>query len=384
MQSLTLSELCATIEDALSMTMPDQYWVRAEIASLSDREHCYMDLVEKGPDSRISAKMQATCWSNVWHMLSPYFMQSTGQQLQVGMQVLLLVEVVFHPFYGLKINIIDIDPSYTLGAMALQRQMTIEQLQKDGVIDLNHSLELPSVIRNIAVISSDTAAGYGDFNDQLHNNSYGLCYKTELFTALMQGNMAAQSMIKALSSVFDRIEEFDCVVIIRGGGASTDLGCFDDYNLASHCAQFPLPILSGVGHTKDVSILDMVAHTPMKTPTAVAEFLIQHNKEQLDRIEDLQKQILLIASKYIEVRKNWIEILNERLQHAIILRINKEKNHLDFLQQSIALRSPEKIYSMGYTLTTVNGKIIRSINEVEPGNEIVTELKDGKLHSVVR
>jgi exodeoxyribonuclease VII large subunit len=273
MKQYSLSELCEWIQDVVGNDMPDRYWVRAEIASMSVRGHCYMELVEKSENGMLAAKMRATCWNNVYALLSAYFAQEAGESLHVGLQVLLEVSVEFHAVYGLSLNIWNIDPTYTLGDLAKQRQATLQQLTEDGVMELQKGLELPSLVRRIAVISSADAAGYGDFCDQLKNNRFGFSFQTQLYPAVMQGDNSAHSIIEALHSIAEQEEEWDVVVIIRGGGANTDLRCFDDYNLASHCAQFPLPIIAGIGHTRDISIVDMVVKISVKTPTAAAEVL---------------------------------------------------------------------------------------------------------------
>ena len=266
MKQYSLSELCQNIEEVLAEEFASTYWVRAEVASLSVRGHCYMELVEKASTKNIAAKVRATCWQQIYGILSPYFEAETGQKLSVGMQVLLEVEVSFHAVYGLSLNIVGIDPTFTLGDMARQRQETIQRLKDDGVMDMQSSLEIPSLPRRIAVISSADAAGYGDFCHQLENNSGGFQFRTQLFTAIMQGEQSAKSIIQSLQQIADEIDKWDIVVIVRGGGASTDLRNFDDYELASHCAQFPLPIIAGIGHTRDISIVDMVVHSSVKTP----------------------------------------------------------------------------------------------------------------------
>ncbi len=266
-----LSEVCSIVEDVITMET-ETYWVQAEIASISVRGgHCYLDLVEKSV-SGIVAKMRATIWANVYALLRPYFHEETGTDLQVGMQVLVEATVDFHAVYGLSLNITNIDPTYTIGDLAKQRQETIAKLLAEGVMDMNKSLALPTIVRRIAVISSESAAGYGDFRRQLEDGGYR--FETTLFPAIMQGEHAPKSIIAALDTIANQEEEWDAVVIIRGGGATTDLTCFDDYNLCNHCAQFPLPIITGIGHTKDVSVLDMVSFAPLKTPTAVAQYFV--------------------------------------------------------------------------------------------------------------
>ena len=273
MNTLSLSDLCHLIGGILRERMPESYWVRAEVASLQLRNsHAYFELVEKADTGIVAAKARATCWASVYPLLSAYFLDETGEHLQVGMQILIEVELSFHDVYGLSLNIINIDPSYTVGDLARRKQETIRRLQQEGIWDMQRELMLPTLVRRIAIISSAEAAGYEDFVHQLGETPYPI--QTRLFPAIVQGERAEQSIIAALGKVYEEADAFDAVVIIRGGGATTDLSCFDGYELSSHCAQFPLPILTGIGHTRDVSIVDMVVHLPLKTPTAVAAFLI--------------------------------------------------------------------------------------------------------------
>lgn len=384
--SLSLSELCARLDVSLQQAFPDTCWVRAEIASLTDRGHCYLELVEKADRGMFAAKMRATCWSNTWQLISAYFLQETGKRPEPGMQVLVEVTVEFHPVYGLSLNIQNIDPSFTLGDLARQRQLTLQQLEADGVLDLNKSLVLPDIIRSIAVISAESAAGYGDFCHQLQDNPYGLRFATQLFPAVMQGDGATRSIISALNSINDQqpMANYDVVVIIRGGGAITDLTCFDTYELASHCAQFPLPVISGIGHTRDVSIVDLVVHSSLKTPTAVAEFLIDHNAQQLVRIDQLRQRLARVATQMVAVRRQQIEQLRLTLQYTIARTLQSERNKLQMFSQAIALHSPEQIFRKGYSLTLRNGKVLRHAADAPKGTIVTTVLSDGELTSVVQ
>ena len=391
MTSLSLSELCALLDEQLQQAFPSTYWVRAEIAQLTDKGHCYLELVEKSEKNIFAAKMRATCWSNTWQLLSAYFLQETGRRPEAGMQVLVEVSIEYHPVYGLSLNIHNIDPSFTLGDLARQRQLTLEQLERDGVLDMNRSLPLPTLIRHIAVISAEGAAGYGDFCHQLQDNPYGLRFTTQLFPAVMQGDGAARSIIAALNAINEMANGkstndqcFDCVAIIRGGGATTDLTCFDTYELASHCAQFPLPIFSGIGHTRDVSIVDRVVHSSLKTPTAVAEALIEHNAQQLVRIDQLRQRLARVATQMVAVRRQQIEQLRLTLQYTISSTIQKERNRLQIFSQAIALHSPEQIFRKGYSLTLRDGKPVRRAADVPAGTTITTVLADGTLTSVTR
>lgn len=383
MKQYSLSELCQNIEEVLAEEFASTYWVRAEVASLSVRGHCYMELVEKASTKNIAAKVRATCWQQIYGILSPYFEAETGQKLSVGMQVLLEVEVSFHAVYGLSLNIVGIDPTFTLGDMARQRQETIQRLKDDGVMDMQSSLEIPSLPRRIAVISSADAAGYGDFCHQLENNSGGFQFRTQLFAAIMQGEQSAKSIIQSLQQIADEIDKWDIVVIVRGGGASTDLRNFDDYELASHCAQFPLPIIAGIGHTRDISIVDMVVHSSVKTPTAAAEWLINAMQQQADRIAELYTRLQRAIQHTINQQHIRIDQLQQALQFTSKKHLYQLRSQLEMWQKTIELHSPERIYRMGYSLTTVDGKVVKSIHDVKAGQQLQTHTADGTITSVV-
>ena len=384
MKQYSLLELCEWIQEVVENELPDRYWVRAEIASMSVRGHCYMELVEKSENGILAAKMRATCWSNVYALLSAYFAQETGQSLHVGLQVLLEVSVEYHAVYGLSLNVWSIDPTYTLGDLAKQRQATIRQLTEDGVMELQRALEVPSLPRRVAVISSADAAGYGDFCDQLKHNRFGFAFVTQLYPAVVQGDTAARSIINALGAIAAQEEEWDVVVIIRGGGASTDLSCFDDYMLASHCAQFPLPIVAGIGHTRDVSVVDMVVHASVKTPTAAAEWLVERVAEQVERVGGLQLRLERAVQGAVSKEKNRLVVYHQRMMSAVYQALAREKGKLNLWQKTVELHSPERIYRMGYSLTTVNGKVVRGAQDVVKGDVIETHLRDGVIQSEVK
>ena len=329
--------------------------------------HLYLEPIDtpsagRGP----SAKIRATCWSGTQEMLCAYFRAETGQSLQTGMTVLVEVELQYHTLYGLSLSIVGIDPAYTLGEIAQQRQKTIAQLEADGLLEAQQLLPLPTLIRRIAVISSPSAAGYEDFKHQLDSSPYR--FETTLFGATMQGDAAESSILAALEEISNRQTGlsgetglFDAVVIIRGGGATTDLSCFDSYTLCAVCAQFELPILTGIGHTRDISVLDLVARESLKTPTAVAEWLIHRLDEQSERIQTLELRLQRTAERQILLRRHRIELLEQRL----------------------AALNPERIYRRGYSLLTKDGQIIRSVTDLQPGDRITTHLSDGSITSIV-
>ena len=384
MEKYSLKELCDWIQEMVENDLPDRYWVCAEIASMSVRGHCYMELVEKAENGILAAEVRATCWNNVYNLLSAYFVQETGQSLHVGLQVMLEVSVEFHAVYGLSLNVWNIDPAYTLGDLAKQRQATIQQLTEDGVMDLQKALQIPSLPRRVAVISSADAAGYGDFCDQLKHNRFGFKFHVQLYPAVVQGDTAARSVVQALNSIAALKEEWDVVVIIRGGGASTDMSCFDDYNLASHCAQFPLPIIAGIGHTRDVSVVDMVVHTSVKTPTAAAEWLIERVAEQVERVGSLMLRLQRATQNAVSREKNRLLLYGQQIFNAVRGKAVRERGKLELWMKTIELHSPERIFKMGYSLTMVNGKMVRSQSEVNEGDVLETHLHDGVIQSVVK
>ncbi len=360
MFSLSLTELCSRIEEVICDSLQPTYWVRAEIASLTTRGgHGYWELVEKGQSGILSAKVRATCWSSIYGMLQAYFREQTGVKLEVGMQVLVEVEVSFHAVYGLSLNIINIDPQYTTGDLKKQRDLTIQKLQQEGIWDMQRMLRLPTVIKRIAVISSSKAAGYEDFMHQLQASPYA--FSTTLYEAIVQGEYAARSLISALNSVYEQADDYDIVVIIRGGGSTTDLTCFDSYEVAMYCAQFPLPIFTGIGHTKDISVTDMVVYSALKTPTAVADDLISRMDDQNKVLEQWRQRLVQTALRQILIRRHILELLHQRL----------------------TMRNPEHIYHMGYSLTTVNGRVVTSVKDVQSGDIITTHLNDGETQSTV-
>lgn len=383
MKQYSLSELCDCIDDALTTELNSTYWVRAEIASLSVRGHCYMEVVEKANNHSIAAKMRATCWQHTYNLLAPYFEAETGQALSVGMQVLLEVEVSFHAVYGMSLNIVGIDPRFTIGDLAKQRQATIQQLKNDGVMDMQRNLPLPSLLKRIAVISSNDAAGYGDFCHQLKNNNNELHFHVQLFPALMQGEQSPASIIQSLQQIADDMNSWDLVVIVRGGGATTDLRNFDNYELASHCAQFPLPIIAGIGHTRDISIVDMVVHTSVKTPTAAAEWIVGRMVVQAERINELNERLKNAVKQSIFRQQQRLGNLLQSLRFITQQRFYKQRTQLDVWQKTIQIHSPERIYRMGYSLTTMNGKVVKSIHDVKKGQYIQTHTADGTIESIV-
>lgn len=329
MQELTLFELNLQIKKALEQ-LESSYWVIAEIGQIQVNQsgHCYLELVQK-ENTQVIAKARATIWAYTYRNISAWFERIAGSSLTVGMKILANAKVEFHEVYGLSLNIKDIDPSYTLGEREKARQEVIQQLEKDGVMEMNKGLTLPLVPQKIAIISAESAAGYGDFINQLKNNLYGYKIHRTLYQSVMQGPKASESIISALHQIH-KSNEVDLVVIIRGGGSQLDLDCFDDYELCNHIAQFPLPVLTGIGHERDTTIADMVAHTQLKTPTAVAEFILQGFISFQTQIEDYFKTIRNITLEHLMVEKEKILSLQAGIGHSAVIQIHRQNSSLNF------------------------------------------------------
>lgn len=473
-QQHSLFELQRQVKNSLEEIFSGPVWVKAEISEMTVNRsgHCYLDLVEteQGSDTVI-ARCRATIWSYTFRMLRPYFETTTGQSFSEGLNVLLQAKVEYHEVYGFSLNIRDIDPVYTLGDLARQRREIIRRLEEDGILEMNKELVLPLVPQRIAIISSPTAAGLQDFLDQLHQNQHQFIFYSKLFPAVMQGNEAARSIMAALEQIYHYENWFDAVVIIRGGGAQLDLACFDQYELAAHVAQFPLPVITGIGHDKDDTVVDMVAHTKMKTPTAVAEFLISgalrfsqelneleknftelvtdQLEENKNRLNDAADQLNILVNQLIVAQQNRLNIariqlanrtevflknqetelkqvlvgvlnktnrfvtrqnhilgqsgnklnfvfreqvlknknLLNQFQHLIKIQsletIRTEKRTLNSIQEKLRLVDPQNIIKRGYSLTMMNGKIIKSVGQVNVGDILETRLSDGIVKSTV-
>lgn len=407
-ESYSLSELGKCIKMTLKTAFAEPVWVRAEISEMHENVsgHCYLDLIEKADDTDVwVAKQKATIWAFTYRMLKPYFESETGATLRAGMKVLLLCEVEFHEVYGVSLNVRDIDPAFTVGEMAVRRAEIIRRLTDDGIVDMNKQQPLAPVPQRVAVISSATAAGYGDFCDQLRNNVFGYTFYTKLFPATMQGAQTEQSVVAALDKICDFIDNFDVVVIIRGGGATSDLVAFDNYNLALHCAQFPLPIISGIGHQRDESVVDLVAHTRVKTPTAAAEFLVARINDFEKNIDEMAQNVAFSAREVVHdellrlqqriarlgvvqrvcVRHDAaLQHLTMRLRNAAKMAISSEEKRMALVEKSIEYADPATLLQRGFTLTTKHGKIVKSVCDVAAGDIVTTHLADGAFTAMVQ
>ncbi len=384
-EKLTLLDLQEKIKRGIEGAVPGAVWVTAEIGELNNHYsgHCYLDLIDYKEGGRgVAAKARGVIWSNVWRMLKPYFETTSGVRLEKGLHVLLKAQVSFSPVYGLSLNILDIDPSFTVGELELRRQKTIERLKGDGCMEMNPSLQLPALPRRIAVVSAETAAGYRDFMKQLHQNENGFRFCTELFAAQMQGDDAPQSIISALERIAERADEFDVAIIIRGGGAAMDLVCFDDYNLALNIAQFPLPVITGIGHDHDFHIADMVAHTWLKTPTAVADFFVGLFVEQEQYIMYLFQRISLTLTQKISAERQKLALLHNSMVQGAANLVSNGRRSLDMLQLRINAANPAKILGNGFAIVAVDGKRA-SVEDIREGCRVRMVLADGTVEFTV-
>lgn len=408
METLSLLELNGRVKSTIQFEMPDAYWVQAEISSISPsgQGHCYLELVQKDATGRsFLAKAKANIWRGTWLKLKPYFEAQTGETLKVGMKVLLQVTVTFHEVYGYSLVVQDIDPTYTMGDMARRRKEILEQLTKDGVIGLNKELEIPDLPNRIAVISSATAAGWGDFRNQLDGNIYGFRFYVKLFPALMQGDDVERSVISALNAVADRRDDFDLVVIIRGGGAVSELSCFDSYNLAFNIANFPLPVITGIGHERDDTVADVVANTKVKTPTAAAEFIINRVFDTATRLEDLTRRMGDAVQDRMNSENVRIERLSQKLPSLFALlkarqeqlletvwirSVNGVRNlltaqthKLEIVDKTLSAADPAVILKRGYSLTRAGGRVVKCASDLKRGDRLTTVFADGSVESEI-
>jgi exodeoxyribonuclease VII large subunit len=449
---LSLTELQLIIKDSLYISLPDFYWIVAEISEMKENSagHCYLELVEKLPDEKNArAKVKAIIWGKRSGFLKSFFENSTGETLREGMKVLVRVKIEYHELYGLSLIISDIDPSFTIGEMALKRQMIIKKLEEDGVFSMNKEILFPALPQRVAVISSVKAAGYSDFLKHLSENSFGYVFYTALFESPMQGSETENGIISALNSIADHIGLFDVVAIIRGGGSQSDLSWFDNYNIAFHVTQFPLPVITGIGHEKDLSVTDMVAFQSLKTPTAVADYLIDSIAAVEDRLNEISSEISEFSKVIIDYSKERIESSKMRLIPAAKLLVSGERellsgkiikiintgkqyilkagimpaNHklrlvssaglfssakykvlermsqdminlvsntmskqkikTDSLENSLKILDPSNVLRRGYTITSLNGKIIKNSYETSENDIIDTKFSDGTVKSKV-
>ncbi len=427
---LSLFELNNLVREVIATDLSMEYWVEAELSEVREvRGHCYMELVQKDMFSNTPvAKASAKCWKSKWMYVRPKFEQITGQYLHTGMKVMLKVYADFHEAYGFSWIVTDINPEYTLGDMAKKRMHIIEQLKREGVFDLQKELEIPMFAQRVAVISSLNAAGFGDFTRQLTDNSYGFKFQVELFPAIMQGEGIEGSVIAALDAINERLDEFDVVVIIRGGGATSDMSGFDTLALAENVANFPLPIITGIGHDRDESVLDMISHTKVKTPTAAAALLVEHlevvwqmlmeaenelvtvaqhrienEKQRLSHIAEkipvlfslvkthyenvLDKLLMTISSminEKVSSEKHNVLLMEEKIKPLVDVRLQREKHHLMMLEQRVKALDPEILLKRGYSITLCKGKVVVDASMLKSGDEVETKVRKGIFKSIIK
>ena len=428
--SLSLSQLLGQVEQTLKREFSAPVWIVAEILELNVNRtgHCYMELIEKSQNNdTILAKARATIWASKFGMLKPFFETSAGMPLKSGIKILCRASVGYHKVYGFSINITDIDPAYTLGDLALKKQELIKRLRNEGVMEMNKEIPFPTVPQHIAVISSETAAGYGDFIDSIKENSQRYHIHTRLFPAAMQGDDAPASIMRAMDAVHSSEESFDCMVIIRGGGSRADLECFNNYDLAYYITQFPIPVITGIGHERDESVADLVASFGLKTPTAVAEFLVEKilsfefnlsayrdrlsslvartvNLEQMrlgrlagdlthlsggyllrqrDRCERLADKLTHLSLGFVKRQQERLERSEERVNRGTRARLAREKEGLDYMEKKKELVNPLNVLKRGYSMTLHRGKVISGIEDIESDDMLETRLYNGTVLSKV-
>ena len=403
-KELSLLELSRLIKSTIEQNVGGPYWVVAEIGDLKVNQngHCYLELVEK-ENNQVLAKARATIWANVYARLAPYFAQASGERLKPGLKILCQVKPGFHEVFGLSLNILSIDPKYTVGERAKRREQIIKQLTEEGLVTLNKRLTWPLVPNRIAVISSETAAGYQDFMHQLQSNRYGYSYTTTLFQAVMQGDGAVSSISMALEEIRSQANQYDVLAILRGGGSSLDLDCFDSYELAVELAHFPLPVLTGIGHDKDSTVIDIVAYQSLKTPTALAEFLIQSVMQFEEllltrtetirsftngllqrhalKIEKLQMILQHSTEKYFNNSLVKMDHLAQKLKHVSSKVVSTLSHKLELLETTVSQNDPEKIFRKGYSFTSRDGILLKNVSDLKVGDEIVTFTARNKITS---
>lgn len=428
--ALSLYELNTLIKGAMYQIFTDDYWITAELSEVNESKYgyCFVEFIEKSRiNDNLIAKAQGTIWKDKWYLIKHHFESVTGQRLSKGMKVLARVSISYHEVYGMKFNVLDINPAFTLGDIAQRREDILKQLREAGIDQDNKCLELPRLLQRIAVISSATAAGYGDFCNQLHNNPYGLAFRTQLFEATMQGNDVENSIISALDNIAEQLDLWDVVVIIRGGGATSDLTGFDTLRLAENVAQFPLPIITGIGHERDDTVLDLISHTRVKTPTAAAEFLINHQEQELFTLEDYAARITngvtnkitaegnliqKITSKipllfyqiqnnevnrisrtslrlsnaahlYIDNKKRKTDTLDTQLDIIVPVKVKECRQQLEILAAKIVNANPDRILRLGFSITRVNGKAIKDVTSLKIGDKLETTFENGTATSTI-
>ncbi|MBR3546785.1 MAG: exodeoxyribonuclease VII large subunit [Bacteroidaceae bacterium] len=408
MTPITLWELNNKIRSVIESNLDDTYWITGELseARQASNGHFYGELIQKDENGRnVIARARVNCWAQQYNLIRLRFLHETGQEIRAGLKVLLEVQVTFHEQYGYALKVTDIDSTYTLGDLARRRKEILNKLEEEGILHDNQTLTMHRLTWRIAIVSAETAAGYGDFCDQLLHNEYGLRFQIKLFPATMQGQHVEESVSAALFQIASEENNWDAVVIIRGGGAVADMSDFDSYQLASIIAQFPLPVIVGIGHERDETVLDYVAHQRVKTPTAAAAFLIDHQLGELALLNHFQQRISQAANNLLKNEENRLErqkghisllfqTISQQVRHQLDLFLQKlrqnverklqnESHQLDLLEKQIENLNPNRILKLGFTITLHKGKPVRNPNQLHPGDHITTLTEHGKIESIV-
>jgi len=388
-KGIGLYELMRRVRNSVTSAFPQRYWVRAEVRAISEKygSHCYLDLADKGDDGVMNAQVRGIVWASSWKVLRPYFEKATGRGIEAGMNILIHVQVNFSELYNLSLIIDDIDPSYTVGELELVRQRTIARLSEEGMMDMNSTLQIPVPPRSLAVISSSAAAGWGDFCRHLQENVYGFRFSLRLYEAPMQGADAPSGIVDALDRILADCssgeESFDAVMIMRGGGSAADLSCFDDYTLCANVAQYPLPVMTAVGHDRDYHVCDMVSAVSVKTPTALADYLLDIYIAQDEMLLSLASRLVMSLKGRMASGNAHVESLRQRAVSAVRARFAAEYARVDMLEMRCRRNNPQELMKSGYSLVWKDGQVLSSVRDVAVGDEAEVMLRDGVLRCKV-
>ena len=383
---IDLFELQMSVKEGIESLFPDRVWVKAEVSAVKARRggHCYLELSQSGAEGLV-AKCSAIIWSSKYRFIAPYFESVTGSPLSEGMVILAQVQVNYSELYGLSLIIDEIDPEFTLGAKEMERQQTIERLRSEGLMELQKELQLPVLPYRLAVISAEDAAGYRDFMRHIEENPYGFKVLPVLFPALMQGAGCPASIVQALDSVLDSGQQWDAVLILRGGGSKLDLACYDDYQMSAVIAQYPLPVLTAIGHDQDYHVCDMVAHEYLKTPTALADFIMDIYQGEDERISSCQTRVRLAVSNRLYREETLLDSLSSRIKGGFSLKIAVMESALQVLQTRIEAADPRRILDRGYALAVdTEGVVLRGAAGCKPGDKVSVMFADGVLDCIVK
>ena len=376
-----LFEFQTRLKEGIECLFPSRIWVRAEVSAIKARNggHCYLELSQSNSQGLV-AKANAIIWSSRYRFIAPYFQSVTGSPISEGMVILVEVQVNYSQLYGFSLIINDIDPEYSLGLKELERQRTVERLGKEGLLELQKGLQLPLLPYRFAVISAEDAAGYRDFIRHLDENPYGFNVDIQLYPALMQGSECPDSIIAAMDAVLESGADYDAVLILRGGGARLDLACFDDYGLASVIAQYPLPVLTAIGHDQDFHVCDMVAHEYVKTPTALADFILGIYEDEDGRLSSLASRLRLAVSARMSAEETMLQMLHSRIRGGFSLKIAGMDAALRVLETRISSADPRRMMERGYVLAVDGtGVVLKGVHGISEGDRVSVMFADGTI-----